>query len=103
MARLVKLSASGTFQVLVGMASWIGLMVIVSRFGSNAVSGYTVGIRVVIFALLPSFWMSNAAATMVGQALGAGDPERADRSVWLPGRFNLYFLCFVGCLFFPFT
>jgi putative MATE family efflux protein len=103
MARLVKLSASGTFQVLVGMASWIGLMVIVSRFGSNAVAGYTVGIRVVIFALLPSFGMSNAAATMVGQALGAGDPERAERSVWLAGRYNVYFLGVVGLLFFAFA
>jgi len=103
MARLVKLSASGTFQVLVGMASWIGLMVIVSRFGSNAVAGYTVGIRVVVFALLPSFGMSNAAATMVGQALGAGDPERAERSVWLAGRYNVYFLGVVGLLFFAFA
>jgi Na+-driven multidrug efflux pump len=97
--RLIKLSASATFQVLVGMASWIGLMRILARFGSDAVAGYTVGIRVVLFALLPSFGMSNAAATMVGQALGAGKPERAERAVWLAGFYNVCFLGVIGLLF----
>jgi putative MATE family efflux protein len=97
--RLIKLSASATFQVLVGMASWIGLMRILARFGSDAVAGYTVGIRVVLFALLPSFGMSNAAATMVGQALGAGKPERAERAVWMAGFYNVCFLGVIGLLF----
>jgi putative MATE family efflux protein len=101
--RLIKLSASATFQVLVGMASWIGLMRILARFGSDAVAGYTVGIRVVLFALLPSFGMSNAAATMVGQALGAGKPERAERAVWMAGFYNVCFLGVIGLLFIVFA
>jgi putative MATE family efflux protein len=97
--RLIRLSASGTFQVFVGMASWIGLMLIVSKFGSNAIAGYTIGIRIIVFALLPSFGMSNAAATMVGQALGARKPDRAERAVWLAGFYNACFLGVIGLLF----
>lgn len=97
--RLIKLSATGTFQVFIGMASWIGLVRIISSFGSNAVAGYTFGIRVILFALLPSWGMANAAATMVGQALGARDPERAERAVWKAGFYNMIFLGVVGLLF----
>ena len=67
MATLVKLSSSGMFQVFIGMASWIGLMRILSSYGSTAIAGYTIGIRIILFALFPSFGMSNAAATMVGK------------------------------------
>src|ERR1044071_1573884 len=80
MARLWRLSAVGTFQVFIGMASWIGLVRTISSFGTDVVAGYVVGIRVILFALLPSWGMSNAAATMVGLAMGAKKPEREDRT-----------------------
>jgi putative MATE family efflux protein len=97
--RIVKLSGSATFQVLVGMASWIGLTRILAGFGSAALAGYTIGIRVVIFALLPSFGLANAAATMVGQALGAGKPERAEAAVWTAAKYAAVFLGAVGVAF----
>jgi putative MATE family efflux protein len=99
MHTLLRLSGTGTFQVLVGTASWIGLVRIISTFGANAVAGYTIGVRVIIFALLPSWELANAAATMVGQGLGAGKPERAERAVWIAGLYNMYFLGAVGVLF----
>jgi putative MATE family efflux protein len=96
MARLVRLSATATFQVFIGMASWIGLTRTISSFGSDALAGYTIGMRVIIFALLPSWGMANAAATMVGQSLGAGKPDRAERAVWRAGAYNMIFLGAVG-------
>jgi putative MATE family efflux protein len=97
--RVVKLSSSATFQVFIGMASWIGLTRILASFGSDAIAGYTIGIRVVAFALLPAFGLSNAAATMVGQALGARQPDRAEASVWKAARYNVAFLGAIGLLF----
>lgn len=99
MLRLIRLSASGAVQALVGTASWIGLIRILSTFGSAALAGYTIGIRIILFALLPSWGLSNAGATMVGQALGAGKPERAERAVWIAGFYNMCFLGIVGILF----
>ena len=99
MLRLVRLSGSGTFQVFVGTASWIGLVRIISSFGSTALAGYTIGLRIILFALLPSWGLANAAATMVGQSLGARKPDRAERAVWVAARYNMYFLGFVGLLF----
>jgi Na+-driven multidrug efflux pump len=96
MGRLIRLSAVGTFQVFIGMASWIGQVRIISAFGTDALAGYIVGVRVILFALLPSWGMSNAAATMVGQALGAKKPERAERAVWLAGLYNMCVLGAVG-------
>jgi putative MATE family efflux protein len=99
MLRLVRLSGTATFQVFIGMASWVGLVRIISSFGTHAVAGYIVGMRVIVFALLPSWGMSNAAATMVGQALGAKKPDRAERAVWKAGLYNVIFLGSVGLVF----
>src|SRR5256714_2697713 len=99
MWQMARLSGSGTFQILVGSASWIGLVRVISSFGSSALAGYTICMRVLIFALLPSWGLSNAAATMVGQALGAHKPDRAKRAVWIAGKYNLAFLGGVGGIF----
>ena len=99
MLKLVRLSGSGTFQVLIGTASWIGLVRILAGFGSTAIAGYTIAIRIVLFALLPSWGMGNAAATMVGQALGARKPDRAERAVWKAAFYNFCFLGAVSLLF----
>ena len=103
MRSVARLSGSGALQSIVGMASWIGLVRIVATFGSQALAGYTIGIRIVVFALLPSLGMSNAATTMVGQALGARDPERAERSVWRACLYNLVFLSLIGVGFVVFA
>lgn len=97
--KLIGLSSAATLQMIIGTASWIGLVVIVSSFGDEAVAGYTIGIRVIVFALLPSLGMSNAAATLVGQCLGAGKPERAEKAVWRAAFYNAIFLTSVGLLF----
>ena len=99
MWQLIRLSGTGTLQVFIGEASWIGLTRILAGFGSGVLAGNTIGIRILIFAILPSWGMSNAAATMVGQSLGAGKPERAERSVWIAGIYNMVFLTVVGVLF----
>jgi putative MATE family efflux protein len=99
MRGLLRLSGAGTFQVFVGTASWVGLIRVLADFGSAAVAGYTIGIRIILFALLPSWGLANAAATLVGQGLGAGRPDRAERAAWLAGGYNGIFLGVVGALF----
>jgi len=103
MAAVFRLSATGMFQMLVGMTSWLALIRILSGFGSSALAGYTIAIRIVIFALLPSWGLSNAAATLVGQNLGAGKPERAEQAVWKAGFYNMIFLGVLGVLFVVFA
>jgi putative MATE family efflux protein len=99
MRSVVGLSGTGTFQILIGTASYVALVRILSAFGSPALAGYTIGIRVIVFALLPAWGLSNAAATMVGQNLGARRPDRAERAVWTAMRYNMAFLGSVSIVF----
>jgi putative MATE family efflux protein len=103
MWRMLKLSGSGMFQVFIGTASWIGLVRVIATFGSDAVAAYTIVIRIILFALLPPFGLANAAATLVGQNLGAGKPERAEQAVWRAGFFNAVLLGGVAMVFVAFA
>ncbi|WP_211487244.1 MULTISPECIES: MATE family efflux transporter [Corallococcus] len=103
MLAMLRLSSAGMVQALVTTSSWVVLVRIVSSFGSTALAGYTIAIRIVMFALLPAWGLGNAAATLLGQSMGAGDPERGAKAVWLAGKYNLMVLGTIGVAFFIFA
>jgi putative MATE family efflux protein len=96
--QMATMAWNAAIQFLIGMGSWIAIIRLLATFGSAVLAGYTIGIRVILFALLPASGLANAAATMVGQALGAGKPERAERSVRLAGKYNMIVLTVCGAL-----
>jgi putative MATE family efflux protein len=100
---LVRTAWNGVAQMLISTTSWVGLFKILALFGSAAVAGYTIAIRIIIFALMPAWGLANAGSTLVGQNLGAAKPERAEAAVWIATRFNMIFLGVVGAVFVAFA
>ncbi len=100
---MLRVASTGTLQYIIASASWMFLMAIIAKSGTEAVSGYTIAIRIIIFTIMPAWGMANAAATLVGQNLGAGHPERAEASVWRTAHMNMLFMLVVSILYFIFA
>ncbi len=103
MMNLIRVSMGGIAQFLIGTSSWVFLMRLMAEFGSEALAGYTIAIRVMMFTFMPAWGMSNAAATLVGQNLGAEKPERAEKSVWLTGKYNAIFMFCISLVYLVFA
>jgi len=103
MLNLIKVSLGGIFQFFIGTSSWVILMMIMATFGSDVLAGYTIAIRIMMFTLMPAWGMSNAAATLVGQNLGAKKPERAEQSVWKTGKYAAIFMGTVSVIYLIFA
>jgi putative MATE family efflux protein len=99
-SNIIKTSLGGVGQMIVAMTSWIFIMRIISEFGSEAIAGATIAIRIMMFTMMPAWGMSNAVATLVGQNLGAQKPDRAEKSVWVTGIWNMSFLILVSVVYF---
>ncbi len=96
---LLNVTITATMQFIIASASWIAMARIMTSFGNNAIAGYTIAIRLIVFFILPAFGLSNAAATLVGQNLGANQPDRAAKSVWKVAKYNAIYMGFVSLLF----
>ncbi len=103
MINLIKTSLGGIGQFIIGTSSWVFLMWIMAKFGSEVLAGYTIAIRIMMFTLMPAWGMSNAAATLVGQNLGAQQPDRAEKSVWITSRLCAYFMGTVSLIYILFA
>ena len=96
---IIRLASGTTGQFLIGSMSWVFLMRIVADFGSEVVAGYVISIRLLIFTIMPAWGIANAASTLVGQNLGANQPERAEKSVWVATKYNMIFLFSVSVIY----